>query len=142
MNSDAAILESDRVQDYCRRARRLRHRLAHAPVRLHRTLRSLRPIAAPPVEKTPNDRFADAVAAGMESGTLRYSRRLKLLREAETLGIERFEANLIIAMVQHRLNGLAVPKEPSRTAIAPWLVMIAVQAVVVLGALWIWTTLR
>jgi hypothetical protein len=90
--------------DYCRAARRLRHQLRHSPARLHRSLRALPPITPvdPISPATPLDRFAAAVACAMESGTLRYSRRLDLLRMAGELGIERFEANLVIATVQHQ----------------------------------------
>lgn len=38
----------------------------------------------------------------MQRGLLRYSQRAKLLRRAQKLGIGRFEANLVIATVQHR----------------------------------------
>lgn len=90
--------------DYCRAARRLRHQLRHSPVRLHRSLRALPPITPvdPIAPATPLDRFAAAVACAMESGTLRYSRRLDLMHLAAELDIERFEANLVIATVQHQ----------------------------------------
>src|SRR4051812_48908230 len=93
---------------YCREARRLRHRLRSSPVKLHRSLGEFRPArgAAKRIAETPNDLFAASVANAVEHSTLRYSRRLALLKEADQLGIERFEANLIIAMVQHRLGQL------------------------------------
>jgi hypothetical protein len=46
---------------------------------------------------------------GRRRGVLRYSERLELLKEAGRRGIGRFEANLIIASVQHRLK-LTVPE--------------------------------
>src|SRR5688572_25146010 len=46
--------------------------------------------------------FAQLVADHLEGPALRYSRRIRLLREAQRRGIGRFEANLIIAAVQHR----------------------------------------
>jgi hypothetical protein len=46
--------------------------------------------------------FGERVASCLEDGLLRYSRRVALLKEAERLGIKRFEANLIIAVAQHR----------------------------------------
>ncbi len=142
MNSEPSILESDRMQTYCREARKLRHRLRHAPARLHRSLRSLRPAAAQPVEMTINDRFAESVVAAVEGRTLRYSRRLRLLGDARKLGIERFEANLIIAMVQHRLNALPSPIAERRRPLMTLLAAIAVQACIFAGGLWIWTCLR
>lgn len=46
--------------------------------------------------------FAAEVERSLESGVLRYSVRARLLREARQRGLGRFEANLIIAAVQHR----------------------------------------
>lgn len=46
------------------------------------------------------------------NGILRYSERVTLLREAGQLGIGRFEANLIIASVQHQVQ-LAKARNPS-----------------------------
>jgi hypothetical protein len=48
--------------------------------------------------------FAAAVSAAMDGPILRFSRRQELIRQAETLGIRRFDANLLIAAVQHRLG--------------------------------------
>jgi len=154
--------------DYCRTARRLRHRLAHAPVRLHRSLRALPPIVSvePIAPATPHDRFAAAVIASLEGTTLRYSRRIVLLKQAATLGIERFEANLVIATVQHqamkRLNVIspvaadfadqnvrrvrsvvhtnAAPhaRWASVRSFAPWLLFVAIQGGIVLAAVACW----
>jgi len=125
---------------YCREARRLRHRLKHAPARLHRSLGELRPArgAAKQITETPNDLFAASVATAIERSTLRYSRRLALLKEAQHLGIERFEANLIIAMVQHRLGQLDIPEQPSRSRVPAWLIVTAVQVVIIGTALILW----
>ena len=49
--------------------------------------------------------FAAAVAAALDGSALRYSVRKQLIQQAATLGIRRFDANLIIAAVQHRLQG-------------------------------------
>jgi hypothetical protein len=58
-----------------------------------------------PAHATPNvSHFAQLVALQLEGPILRYSRRLALLRVAEQMNIGRFEANLIIALIQHRLN--------------------------------------
>jgi hypothetical protein len=46
--------------------------------------------------------FAEAVADSLQGGVLPYSDRQRLLRRAARLGIGRFDANLIIASVQHR----------------------------------------
>jgi hypothetical protein len=69
---------------------------------MHRALRELTPFAAEPVYYEPPtaERFAGMVLAKMEGRLLRYSARLSLLKQAAAMGIERFEANLIIAAVQ------------------------------------------
>jgi hypothetical protein len=50
------------------------------------------------------DRFAALVELEIQSGILRHSQRMALLRQAKHSGISRFDANLIIASVQHRFN--------------------------------------
>jgi hypothetical protein len=47
--------------------------------------------------------FAHEVEDALEAGELRYSVRLELLKRAAHFGIGRFDANLIIAMVQNRV---------------------------------------
>src|ERR1700722_18497824 len=46
--------------------------------------------------------FAETVEGNVHEGILCYSDRLKLLRTAQRLHIERFRANLIIALVQRQ----------------------------------------
>ena len=55
--------------------------------------------------------FAAEVERSLEGGVLRYSRRATLLRQARERGIGRFDANLIIATVQHRLTPRPVVAE-------------------------------
>jgi hypothetical protein len=53
----------------------------------------------------PAQLFAQSVGRQMtdgSAGVLRYTARLQLLREAQQHGIDRFDANLLIAAVQHR----------------------------------------
>ncbi len=91
----------------------------------------------------PNDRFAESVVRAIEGGTLRYSRRQKLLREANRLGIERFEANLIIAVVQHKLRGNAAAAEAAtQRSYAPWIAFAVVQVSILLGAAALWFNLK
>jgi hypothetical protein len=86
--------------------------------------------------------FADAVAAALEGGVLRYSARAELLRLAGRMRIERFEANLIIAAVQHRLRGNrlagahARPRTRWGVGMAYFAAIVVVQAVIVAGAWW------
>ncbi len=56
--------------------------------------------------------FARDVTRAMDGPILRYSHRQKLIRRAEQLGIGRFDANLLIAAVQHR-SGIITPLSES-----------------------------
>ncbi|MGE5609353.1 MAG: hypothetical protein ACM359_08870 [Bacillota bacterium] len=116
--------------EYRRQARRLRHRLQHDPVRLHQSLQSLSEQATtsdnsvravPQLSEHPL-RINPALAAtftadiirSLDGPVLRYSQRLALLRRAADLGISRFEANLLIAAVQHRCVTTSAPTTPNR----------------------------
>jgi hypothetical protein len=156
---DAAVVEPvsvpPSVSAYCRQARRLRGTLGHQPARMHRKLRelSVRParIAVPdgitvaresrPIASKAQA-FAERVAAGLDGPVLRYATRRTLLRDAGRMGIGTFEANLIIAAVQHERRGAGVPtqapQDPARArglmSFGSLLVIFAVEAVVALGA--------
>jgi hypothetical protein len=54
--------------------------------------------------------FARHVTERLNGRLLRYSQRLEFLKAAQRLRINRFRANLIIAMVQHQTAGM-VPAE-------------------------------
>jgi hypothetical protein len=54
---------------------------------------------APPVDART---FARQIRDALDGKLLHYSDRMSLLREADRMGIGRFEANLLIATVQHR----------------------------------------
>ena len=90
--------------------------LAGAHDRHH--VRAARDAAARPIHAEPRDsvrEFSDRVSCELTgTGILRYSRRLALLNRAQRLGIDRFDANLMIAAVQNRL-----PSEDRSTQIAP-----------------------
>ena len=104
--------------EYRRRARRIRAIHAGNPALLHRALRELAAVQTRQVVAKPPDSnaqsFADLVADSMDGPILRYSSRRALLRAADAAGIGRFEANLIIAAVQHQSD-----REASGTPIAP-----------------------
>jgi hypothetical protein len=71
---------------------------------------------------------------------LRYSERLALLKEAGRRGIGRFEANLIIASVQHRLSGKAPGTEERKPfRFTGTVAFLVVQGLILLG---VWMTLR
>jgi hypothetical protein len=143
------------VSAYCRQARRLRGTLAHQPARMHRKLRelSVRPGApggtdaasvarASQPESSAARAFANRVAAGMDGPVLRYSNRRTLIREAGRAGIGAFEANLLIAAVQHERRGAGasapVPRDsspaPRLARLGPLLLIIMVEAAVAVGA--------
>ena len=97
--------------DYRRCARRLRAAHPDNPARLQPALKQLaramddQRTTFPGLEDqfdTPARGFAGEVSSHIAGKSLRYSDRLKLLARADELGIGRFEANLIIALVQHR----------------------------------------
>jgi hypothetical protein len=78
---------------------------------MHRELRDLAErhdalwVVAPPPPAAPHGPFqvfAGEVGQRLEGPVLRQSQRRRLLASARKLGIGRFEANLIIAAVQHR----------------------------------------
>lgn len=110
------------TNDYRRRARRLRRLHAGDPQRLQPALYQLSrqaDVAAAPspevITPTPHVLFAQSVAARLDGPILRYSERQSLLKEAERRGLGRFEANLVIALVEHRRGGrLPRPMAPRR----------------------------
>ena len=116
---------------YCRAARRLRRHFVNRPVQLYRGLRRLSDQAdrlprarshdrasvaarinvydALPVSSAPQltpaaMAFIPIIRASYDGAILRYSIRQRLLRKAGWLGIGRFHANLLIALVQHELQ--------------------------------------
>jgi hypothetical protein len=58
--------------------------------------------------------FAQDVADALDGDELRYSERQRLLQRAEHFGIRRFDANLIIAMVQERVRTEPYAEEAGR----------------------------
>src|SRR2546430_2781705 len=109
--------------DYRRRARRLRAIYSNDPLRLHRALRQLASTQTQSLIKTPDktvaQQFADCVRDSMDGPILRYSMRRQLLREADARRIGRFEANLIIAAVQHQADRIVI-RPISRRSKSAW----------------------
>ena len=132
--------------DYRRAARRLRGRWSHRPRRLHQELRDLaerhnsaRPSPAPPPAAPggPCQVFAAAVETRLEGPVLRHAQRKRLLASAAKLGIGRFEANLIIAAVQHgRLSSPASdpPKRPAPFGLGLVGMVVVVEMILAWGA--------
>lgn len=136
------------VRAYCRDARRIRGRHAGQPARLHRALRELshRQDAAPPTATTVSqvapgrcEAFAKEVEGRLEGPVLRHAQRRALLAAARRMGIGRFEANLVIAAVQHRRvsDGPLAPVQTGRArvfALAPLTLILMVQTLIAWGA--------
>jgi len=82
------------------------------------------------------------VADHMTGRVLRYSARQALIHHATRLGIGRFEANLIIAAVQHRAGGAARPEsddeKANRLGSGVFFITAAiVQATILAGVWWL-----
>lgn len=142
---------------YCRAARRLRGRLADKPVRLHRALRELKmpeaaPASAPRAVRMTTGSiglaggFAAEVARRMDGPVLRLAQRRTLLAKAHCMGIGRFEANLVIAAVQHERRAEAgagritfVPNTRFHISrAAPAVLALVLQGLIAWGAWRVW----
>ena len=106
---------------YRRCARRLRGNLDGNPAELYRSLRELSDGYDKQYSKAgsrtglfapsrPAEDFASRILQKIRNGVLSYSDRLHLLKIAQEMDISRFDANLIIAAVQHRVQAKASPK--------------------------------
>ena len=85
--------------------------------------------------------FAQEVADSLDGRDLRYPKRLRLLKRAADFGIRRFDANLIIAMVQHRMGNAAQPRQQTSqsrsTLIASLAAIVVVQSAIIVAGWWI-----
>jgi hypothetical protein len=134
MLAPASSTPSAFSDEYRRRARKLRAQHAHDIATLHKALSDLAQEAdqhQPPAQKPegPATAFAQLVAQELEGPILRYSKRQALIREAERRGIGRFEANLIIAAVQHQAGRAAPLREAKPDDSSHWRTAIAACAV-------------
>lgn len=126
MLAPTSSLPNDSDFEYCRRARKLRARHGHDLATLHQALTTLakesdqRAGAAPVPIHGPAAGFAQLVMQQIEGPVLRYSKRQALLHEAERRGIGRFEANLIIAAVQHKSDALPLARYPASARSPYW----------------------
>ena len=86
--------------------------------------------------------FADEVARAFDGPVLRYSARRALLRSSRRFGIGDFEANLVIAAVQHERRSAVAQEAPPavspqsarpRFLLAPLFVVLAVESLVAAG---------
>lgn len=114
MLAPASLSPTASSDEYRRRARKLRARHANDLVALHQALSELAQqtdqlATLQPKADGPAGAFAQLVSQELDGPVLRYSKRQRLIREAERRGIGRFEANLIIAAVQHQTDRPARP---------------------------------
>jgi hypothetical protein len=138
--SAAAI--HDPTHAYRRDARKLRGRFADRPAELYRSLRQLsdqhdlwRSFQA--LEPTsPTSEFAGEVREFLQSGMLTYSARQNLLKSAEGRNIPRFEANLIIAAVQHRVPAHREQNDALRSSRLPLILGFIASQIALLTAIW------
>jgi hypothetical protein len=120
------------MSDYCRQARRIRAEHRGDPVRTQQALSELSRKSDGDPRPRRSDwsdsavlgprggwarNFADLVARQMVGPLLPWTARRSLLREAARRNIKPFEANLIIAAVQHQLGASAVVQSNPRTPI-------------------------
>jgi hypothetical protein len=138
----ADILDNP-IDEYRRKARRLRCRYAGQPATLQLGLRLLANEFRPAVREVPlipgpARQFADYLSQRRAASVLRYSERLDLIRAARHFGVDRFEANLLIASVLERGRQVVEEKPmPGRESVIGKVAMFAVvQSVVLLGAWW------
>ncbi len=95
--------------------------------------------ASNPIEmhRLRTDRFRRLVSATIDGEILRYDQRRQLLKVAAIEGIDRFEANLLIAQAQHRSGGsVFVGREPKQcnSAIVGIGLAILAQSAILAGA--------
>ncbi len=107
------------TEHYRSAARRLRHRHRHDPGELQRSLqrlaRAMDRAGSDPGELVGCARlFAIQVSREIEGRVMRYSARCRLLQRADELGLGRFEANLIIASVQHTASHERIAVRPAQ----------------------------
>jgi hypothetical protein len=100
-------------------------------------IRPRRSVAAGLTPVDPSADFAEWVRGQLEGPVLRYSARLRLIKEAERRGLGRFEANLIIAGALHRV-GMEQEYEmrPRGEWLAPVLTFLILQSALIVGAWW------
>jgi len=140
---------ADPSQAYRRCARRLRGRLGGKPGELYRSLRDLSDrfdsqfpqstdkTRLHPPEQPLAAEFAARVERQVAAGVLSYSARLGLIEAAADIGIGRFEANLIIAAIQHRCGSSVSLSEPDFRPLSKGVVVLTaaiLQASILAGA--------
>ena len=81
--------------------------------------------------------FARAVGDRLDGGVLRWDDRRDLIARARRLGIDRFEANLIIASVQHNAPTVSTPDDSASSWTHSVAIFAIVQSIIVIAAWWV-----
>lgn len=143
MVAAAADIPGSPIDEYRRKARRLRCRYASQPATLQLGLRLLANEFRPAVHDvavipSPSRQFADYLSQRRAASVLRYSERLELIRTARRFGIDRFQANLLIASILERGRQVieAQPAPAQNSVLGKIAMFVAVQSAVLLGAWW------
>ena len=144
------------TKQYLRDARKLRFVYGDEPLKLHQNLQylsrrqdsqkdepaaedSTEPLAgvcsAPPRAISA---FRKVVERHLQAGLISYSSRVHLMRDARCRGIGRFEANLIIAAVQHQSRYFPAIEQPARGWKWDGAVMfLTIQLMLAMGLYWL-----
>lgn len=152
--------ESCSQDTYRRQARRLRWRLRDDRPALQQQLKQLAqsrdepsPRVTPAPIQAPAElgngalspagiRFAAMARAHVDPGVLRYDHRQRLLAAAAGMGVERFEANLVIALLQYRQRvDDAIPAQRSTGrwfTPAAVMALLAMETCILVTVWWIW----
>ena len=133
-----------RAAAYCRAARPIRGQWSGRPGRLLRELRDLAVhhdsdavAPVPPLGRGTCGTFASEVARRLDGPVLRHAERRRLFASARRVGIGRFEANLIIAAVQHERRSAVVPEAPASRRRLNWMpvaLVVGIEMVLAWGA--------
>ena len=115
------------------------------PTEMHRRLRALGTVSREITpEVLPERDFANLVMTRIQAGVLRDIRIATPLAAAGRMGIGGFEANLLIAMAQHRFKGTMQPTytdaHPTYTKAHRWplfVAAVAVQIAILGGFYWL-----
>lgn len=110
---------------------------------------AMRRIGASPLPSPPPDHpergleagpegFARLVERQLDGSMLRYSQRQQLIRQGERRGLSRFEANLVIALAEHRKNSQAAARPRMERSMPAWAWFIVFQLVLLCGYGAIW----
>jgi hypothetical protein len=83
--------------------------------------------------------FADAIAAKLQPFGFTFSDRLRLLNQAERLGINRFRANVMLAMHEHQAGRATAPAADSARRVPSLFAVLIAELAVVAVLVWAFT---